>query len=263
MSFPCEAYAARVGLTALPRPDEAGLFALHHAQFYTIPFENLDIQLGRELDLTPSGLFSKLLERSRGGYCFELNGLMLLALQHLGFEARPVLARVHLHTPPSGRTHQINAVTLGGKTWLVDVGFGGGGPRQPMLLEDGWEARDRFWGYRIERREPWGWLMSSFEGDWRESYSFDLGHVTAQDVAVGNYYTSHSPDSHFTRMRVVSLPTPDGRVSLRDQELTRVVDGTPDVTAVPEGDSTLDLLRREFGIELDARFEDFRAVGSS
>ena len=46
----------------------------------------------------------------------------------------------------------------------MDVGFGAGGPRQPMLLEDGWEVRQDFWGFRIEKREPWGWLMSSWEG---------------------------------------------------------------------------------------------------
>lgn len=271
MDFPWDAYAARIGLEGPVSRDEAGLEALHHAQFHAIAFENLDIHLGREIALDPKALVAKLVDRRRGGYCFELNGLLLLALRHLGFDARPLLARVHLHTPPSGRTHQLNAVTLADRTWLLDAGFGGGGPRRPLLLEDGWESHDGPWGFRIERRDPWGWLMSSREdGAWRESYSFDLGHVTAQDIAVANFFTSHSPLTHFTQVRVVSRPTAGGRISLRDQELTRA-EGTvsddqgagppvPRISreTIPPGEPTLEVLEREFGLRVEARFDQFR-----
>lgn len=260
MTFRWPDYARRVKLAEKIEPTEAALFELHRAQFFSIPFENLDIQLGREIDLGSEALCDKLLHRRRGGYCFELNGLMLLALRHLGYDARPLLARVHLESPPSGKTHQLNAVTSGEQTWLMDVGFGAGGPRQPMLLEDGWEVRREFWGFRLERRDPWDWLMSSWEDGWRESYSFDLGHVTPQDIAVGNYYTSHSPDTHFTRMRVVSRPTDEGRISLRNQALTRFVSGESIEERVPEGDATIELLKKEFGLELDAGFADFQPV---
>jgi N-hydroxyarylamine O-acetyltransferase len=260
VSFDWSAYARRVGLEGRPAPDEDGLFRLHRAQFHAIPFENLDIQLGREIDLAPASLVAKLVERRRGGYCFELNGLLLLALRDLGYDARPLLARVHLESPPGGRTHQIDAVTLGERTWLMDAGFGAGGPRQPLVLEDGFEARGDGWGYRIERRAPWGWLMSTLDGTWKDSYSFDLGWVTPQDIAVGNFYTSHSPDTHFTRMRVVSRPTRDGRISLRNQTLTRVAAGRQTTEEVPEAGPTLALLEREFGIVLDASWEEFRPV---
>jgi N-hydroxyarylamine O-acetyltransferase len=143
----------------------------------------------------------------------------------------------------------------------MDVGFGAGGPRIPMLLEDGWEVAGDHWGYRLERREPWGWLMSSLtDGGWRESYSFDLGHVTPADIAVSNYFTSHSPDTHFTRMRVVSRPTPDGRVSLRNQVRTRIVGAETTVDEISPGAPTLRVLTDEFGINLDAEFGDFRPV---
>ena len=261
MTFPWNAYRERMGLSGDIAPDLAGLFAMHRAQFHTIAFENLDIQLGRGIDLAPEALCAKLIAGQRGGYCFELNGLMLLALRHLGYDARPLLARVHLATPPGGRTHQLNAVTLADQTWLMDVGFGAGGPRQPLLLADGWEARGEFWGFRIERREPWGWLMASWEGGaWRDSYSFDLGYVTPQDIAVSNFFTSHSPDTHFTRLRVVSLPTGDGRISLRNQELTRLTGDRKTVTAVPAGAATMRLLADEFGLRVEAGFADFRPV---
>jgi N-hydroxyarylamine O-acetyltransferase len=259
--FEWSAYARRVGLDAPPTANEDGLFRLHRAQFHSIPFENLDIQLGRGIDLAPDALGAKLIAGRRGGYCFELNGLLLMALRHLGYDTRPLLARVHLTTPPSGRTHQINAVKLGERIWLMDAGFGAGGPRQPLALEHGFEARSEYWGYRIERKHPWGWLMSSFDGGWKESYSFDFGWVTPQDIAVANYFTSHSPDTHFTRMRVVSRPTSDGRISLRNQTLTRVSNGHETLEKTPPGAATLELLEHEFGIVLPgARFEDFRPV---
>ena len=261
MDFPWDAYAARVGLDAPPRTDEDGLFALHRAQFHAIPFENLDIQLGRPIDLSPTGLVEKLVHQPRGGYCFELNGLLLLALAHLGFRARPVLARVHLQAPPSARTHPLDAVSLGSRTWLADAGFGAGGPREPFPLEDGWEIRGPNFGFRLRREEPWGWMLSTLEGDeWKRSYSFDLGHVTVADIELGNFYTSHSPRSHFTRMRVASLPNATGRVSLRNQELTRLVNGETTRERIPEGEATIGILEREFGIRLGVAFDAFQAV---
>lgn len=263
MTFPWSAYAERTGLDRTPFVDEPGLFAVHHAQFHAIAFENLDIQLGREIGLEPETLLDKLVSHRRGGYCFELNGLLLLALRHLGFEARPLLARVHLQQPPSGRTHQLNEVRLDGRTWVVDAGFGASGPRQPLLLEDGFEASGEHWGYRIDRRPPWGWMMSTREGrdaPYRESYSFEQSHVTPADIAVSNFFTSHSPLTHFTRCRIASRPTPDGRISLRDQELTRLAAGVASVETVAGGPATMELLEREFGLVVDARFEDFRPL---
>jgi N-hydroxyarylamine O-acetyltransferase len=205
--FPVADYLERIGLPSIPRADEAGLRALHRAQFFTIAFENLDILLGRGIHLAPEALVDKLVERRRGGYCFELNGLMSLALEAFGFATRPLLARVHLHSPPSGRTHQINLVTLGSRAWVMDVGFGGGGPRAPMPLEEGRIEEDDGLAYRLIAREPWGYMMQTREQDvWKDSYSFDLSVATPADIRVGNHFTSTSPDSLFTRTRTISLP---------------------------------------------------------
>ena len=162
MKFPLTDYLNRVGLDSAPPLDWEGLRQLHHAQFFAIPFENLDIQLGQPVKLDSRTLVQKLVHRRRGGYCFELNGLLLMALEALGFRARALLARVHLNDPPSGRTNQINAVQLGPETWLVDAGFGAGGPRFPMLLEDGWSHMQDGFGFRISRKDPYGWIMQSW-----------------------------------------------------------------------------------------------------
>lgn len=86
-------------------------------------------------------------------------------------------------------------------------------------------------------------------GEWKPLYSFDLGHVTAEDIEVGNHYTSTSPQTHFTQMIVVGIPTPGGRNILRDLELTEVAAESSRSRTVGN-DSLLDLLDRTFGIEL-------------
>jgi N-hydroxyarylamine O-acetyltransferase len=259
MGFPLADYLRRVGLDSTPGPNLEGLKKLHHSQFYSIPFENLDIQLGRDIRLDPESLVEKLIYSDRGGYCFELNGLLLMALEALGFESRPLLARVHLNDPPSGRTHQLNAVRLESSTWLVDAGFGAGGPRFPMLLEDGWSLEQDGFGFRLSRDKTYGWLMQSRESSWKNSYSFEENPVFGPDIEVANFFTSHSPRSHFTTMRTVSRPTRNGRVSLQNQQLTTIEAGSKRVREVEETD-TLRLLSSRFGIKLDAKFSDFKPV---
>jgi N-hydroxyarylamine O-acetyltransferase len=261
-NFKIEPYLNRIGLSTMPRVSEAGVQRLHHAQFYTIPFENLDIQLGRGIDLSPDALFTKLVLRHRGGYCFELNGLMLMALRAFGFNARPLLARVHLINPPGGHTHQISCVEIGGRRWIVDVGFGASGPRVPMPLEAGSIETGQDWAFRLERREPWGWMMQSKEnGDWLDSYSFDMGHVTPADIEIGNYFTSTSPGSVFARTTVASLPHPNGRVSLSDYTLTEIENGHKATREAAPGQAYLDVLADYFGIKLDVPFSAFRNLG--
>ena len=120
------AYLRRINYAGDTSPTVENLKALHHSHFRTIPFENFDILLGRGIDLSPDGIFRKLVLKRRGGYCFELNGLFLMALRAFGFDARALLARTHVTGTPSGRGHQIALVTVGEERWIVDVGFGGG-----------------------------------------------------------------------------------------------------------------------------------------
>jgi len=101
--FAPDLYLARLHYAGSVRPTEDRLEVLHRAQAYTIPFENFDILLGRGIALEPAALCDKLVRRARGGYCFELNGLFLLALRAFGFDARALLARVHLTGTPTGR----------------------------------------------------------------------------------------------------------------------------------------------------------------
>lgn len=262
--FDCDAYLDRIGIQGPIAISEENLELLHRAQAYTIPFENFDILLGRGIDLSLERLFRKIILQPRGGYCFELNGLFLYLLQSLGYQAIPLLARVHTRGEPSGRHHQLSLVTINGREWIADVGFGANSLRAPIPFEPGRIARQDGFEFRLIESPPFGSMLQIFEaGLWQNLYSFDLEHVCAADIESGNHFTSTSPKSFFTWSRVAALPNQSGRVSLNDFNLTVVADGRVTRTELEPGDGYLDRIKECFGIELDEPYAALKPVKQS
>ncbi len=256
------AYLERIGYSGKVEPILDVLEALQRAQHFTIPFENFDIALGKGIDLRREKLIQKLVHSRRGGYCFELNGLFLMALRNFGFDARALLARVHVTGVPSGRSHQLSLVTIDERQWIVDVGFGSNTPRTPVPLVLGQEISAPGQIIRLSESEPFGTMLQTKNGeDWDDLYSFDLGHVCPGDIAYGNHYTSTSPDSFFTRDRVAALPVKGGGITLLNDKLTKNVEGELTTTQLEPGQPYIDALRTHFGIELEARYNDLRPIG--
>jgi len=253
--FDRDAWLERIGHAQGVRASEDDLETLHRAQAYSIPFENFDILLGRGVSLEPAAIVDKLVGHRRGGYCFELNGLLLLALEQIGFEARPLLARVHLSGEPSGRGHMLLLVTLNGRQWIADVGFGGPGLRAPIPFEHERVAQQDGRSFRLVDAGPFGTLLQTRRGEeWMDLYSFDLAHVIAADIAYGNHYTSTHPSSFFTTARVAALPRPAGRVTLLDRTLKIETPDGERAEELSDNPAYLDALREHFGIELDAPY---------
>src|ERR1044072_2086323 len=92
-------YFARIGYHGPRTPTLATLNGISAAHVQTIPFEQLDVRLGRRVDVDPAAIERKLVGDRRGGYCFEQNALLLTALTALGFQARPLSARVRYQRP--------------------------------------------------------------------------------------------------------------------------------------------------------------------
>ena len=259
--FSLDSYLTRINYSDPVQPTEDQLEALHRAQAYTIPFENFDILLGRGITLEPAVLCHKLIHHARGGYCFELNGVFLMALQAIGFEARALLARVHLVDPPTGRGPQLMLVTIQGKQWSADVGFGGPGLRAPIPLELNRVSTQDGQTFRLVEAGPFGVMLQTLtNAEWQNLYSFDLGHVFPNDIVYGNHFTSTHPNSFFTFARVAALPTPNGRVSLFNQTLRMLSPDGEQVRELGEGQAYLDALKTHFGIELDAPYEAIRPL---
>ena len=256
-----EAYLKRINYSKTIRPTAEGLAALHVAQISSIPFENFDLCLGRQISLEPAALCQKLIHRPRGGYCFELNGLFLMALGWFGFDARPLLARVHLTGTPSGRGHQIALVNLHGRQWIADVGFGQHGLHYPIPLEIDQPSTQRGRQYRLTDAGPLGTLLQTRTGErWHDLYSFDLGYVFPPDIAYGHHYTSTNPNSFFTFSRVAAIAVEGGVKTLHNLTLKHMTATGEREQVLTEGQAYLEALKRHFGIELDAPYEDLRPM---
>jgi N-hydroxyarylamine O-acetyltransferase len=254
--FPLQEYLERIGLDGPSAPTLDRLEAAQRAQSYTIPFENLDIALGRGVSLEPDHLVDKLVRSRRGGYCFELNGLFLRAIRAMGFEARPLLGRVHIGPEPTGRGHQLSLVEIGGDRFVCDVGFGGMCPRAPILLEAGTLSTQDGTTFRLQDHEL-GYMIQIAEPDgWRDLYSFDLSPVVPADILYGNHFTSTHPESFFTGTRIASLAHPEGRTALFNFQCTRVCSDGDEIREFPDDPRYLALLEEHLGIFLDASYED-------
>jgi len=251
-------YLNRIGLSAAPPPSLDGLQRLQIHHMRHVPFENLDILLGRPLNLSPDALFNKIVTRRRGGYCFELNRLYAHLLSGAGFNPVPMMARVWLRDPREvpPRTHLVNRVNIGGADWISDVGFGGRAARVPLKIEDGYELDDGDGPIRIIADELFGYRVQRFqEKNWSDQYTVETAPAHMSDILAGNHWTENHPTSHFRHAIGVGLFTRQGRTSFYGNVLTDrgSETKTQPVTGLA---STVELLEQRFGLKLNMSAEE-------
>jgi N-hydroxyarylamine O-acetyltransferase len=248
-----DAYFARIGYAGPRAPTLETLRGLTEAHAQAIPFENLDVLLGRPIDLEPEALFDKLVLRRRGGYCFEQNGLLLRVLEELGFSVRPLSARVRIdrargETPP--RTHVFLRVALGAEVWLTDVGVGGLSLTAPVRFGLEGEQATPHEPRRLVREGDL-WFHQARLGDgWSDVCEFTGEEMPRIDREVANWFTSAHPGSHFRARLIAARAAPGGRrLTLVNGELKlRGRDGVAETRPVGSPESLLALLASEFGL---------------
>ena len=248
------AYLDRLGVETLPDPTADGLNKLHRAHVAAIPFENLDILIGRGVDVTLPAIQAKLVGRRRGGYCFEHNALFGALLDRAGFDVTRLSARVRMGVGfVRARTHMALLVRAEGRPWLADVGFGGDGLLDPIPLEHGATSRQGGWTYRLMRESEWTWVVQEMRpAGWLDLYGFTLEPQHPIDYVMANHFTSTHPLSSFTHLATAQRPGPDRRLTLRGRRLVETLpDGTADERVVEAGDLD-DVLLERFGIALTA-----------
>ena len=231
------AYLERIGLGGDARVEEfcgfRGLEALAQLQMAhacTIPFENVDVLLHptRGLPIDHASVHRKVVIGRRGGYCFEQNGLMLWALERLGFDARPLAGRVRWHAardqlPP--RSHLFCRVEVSGVPYLVDVGVGAASPTSPLRMDTESEQSTTHDVRRIVRGEgihSGSWFHQVLHGGaWRDVCEFTGEPMPPIDRELANWWTSTSPASRFRQSLMVAIARPDGtRISMVNRELS-------------------------------------------
>ncbi len=248
-------YLGRIGYSEPIRPDVQTLRGLHLAHMRSVPFENLDIGLGRPIRLTEEALWEKIVSRRRGGFCYELNGLFAWLLQKLGFQVVYLNARVFDRGGNLGIDfdHLALLVKMPDQSarWLVDVGFGDSF-NEPLRLEERGEQPQGLRSYRLEE-VPDGFVtwQRNYDGTWERHYFFDLqARKFPEEYESGCLYHQTSPQSSFTRGSIISRATPEGRVSLQDSRLIRTREGRRSERPIENEQEYRALLKQYFDLTL-------------
>jgi N-hydroxyarylamine O-acetyltransferase len=262
-----DAYFARIGHEGRAAADMATLRAVHLAHPSSIPFESLDPFLGRPVRLDPASLQAKLVTSGRGGYCFEQNGLFLLALQALGFAVTPLAARVRWmlaeDAPRTPLSHMLLKVDLPEGVYLADVGFGGQSPTAPLRLEPGLEQATLHGTYRVmpaksgalelQMQLPGPAPVSTSEARWQAMHRFTTEPQGPEDYETYNWRTATHPQSRFTNNLVASRVVGDTRINLLNRERTvHRPDGRTERAVLADAAALGASLARDFGLRLDA-----------
>ena len=276
------AYLDRIGYAGTTEPSAETLRALHRAHMLAVPFENLDIHIGRPIICDVDRFLHKIINERRGGFCYELNGAFAALLRALGFNVTLLSARVigadgsispefdhltlrvdlpaselpgaerrALEQPgsegPNSAAHELSS----DPPWLADVGFGDSFI-EPLRLTPNVEQPQIGHVYRLTEVEGAFFMEVRADGKWKRQYSFTLQPRRLSDFAEMCRYHQTSPDSHFTRQRICSRATPQGRITLSDLMLIETRDGRREERELGGDEQSRASLQELFGIDLPA-----------
>jgi N-hydroxyarylamine O-acetyltransferase len=244
-------YLARVGYHGPLDASVDTLRALHLAHVSHIPFENVDVLLGRGVDLDPAALERKLVAESRGGYCFEHNLLFSGVLETLGFELTRLSARVRFGAAGGvrPRTHMLLLVTVAGSQWIADVGFGSDGLVLPVPFSPQSESPQGLRTYRVVQEGGWWVMQAKRDAEWVDLYVFSLDAHERIDYEVLNHYTATHPRSIFRSLLLAQLSSLERRLMLRNRQLTIETAAGTTTRTLSEQD-VVAALRDTFGLQL-------------
>jgi N-hydroxyarylamine O-acetyltransferase len=250
MAIDFNAYLNRIRYEGPLHPSAQTLRDLQVAHLRTVPFENLSIHANEPIVLDDAALFEKVVQRRRGGFCYELNGLFAALLRSLGFEVEMLAAAVA--RSKGGFSHDLDHMTLLVKLeqrWISDVGFGDSFI-EPLLLDEPGEQTQGARAYKFVSVGDQRVLMQrNYDGTWAAQYRFPLRPHVYADYAERCEYQQTSPESHFTQGRICTRATATGRVTLSGLRLitTRNAGERAEEDLAGEAEYT-EALREHFGI---------------
>ncbi|MBL0745057.1 arylamine N-acetyltransferase family protein [Chryseolinea lacunae] len=245
-------YLARINFAGPASPDHETLMMLHRQHVYHVPFEDLDIHYQRPFTLDEDRVFDKIVNHRRGGFCYEVNSLLTMLLNDIGFSARIISARVFTEDDVEGPPFDHMAVLIElDKTYLADVGFGDLFITPLELKEDiiQTDGRNHF---RIDKRDDGNFVlqMASDQKTFQRKYSFSLAPCTLDDFREPCRDKQINPESHFVKNTICTLPTEQGRITVYN---ARFIDrkGTEKYETLVDDDAALrKILKERFQIEI-------------
>ena len=246
-----EAYLSRIGLDRRDiRCDLDTLRTLQLQHLLHVPFENLDIHWRVPIVLDIDRFYEKIVEKRRGGYCYELNGLFNELLKALGYHTHLVSGRVFMgdkgYSPDFD--HMAVVVKIGDQEYLSDVGFGDFAS-VPLKLDPSEEQTDREGTFYVRPTEHGAFEIEKLiDGKWTPELLFGRSSHDLQEFAERNEFQQHSPDSHFTTRKICSILTAEGRKTLTDIAFIISENCNREENAISSAKDFYDTLSREFGI---------------
>ncbi|ACS85410.1 arylamine N-acetyltransferase family protein [Musicola paradisiaca] len=248
-------YLLRIGVETLPEAPRPRLDALHLAHLRHIPFENLDVIFQKTIIPGLPATYDKVVERRRGGFCFELNYCFYVLLKSLGFDVQMLAGQVWNEEGFYGRPfdHLFVLVKLPQETVLADISFGDA--FSVPLPIDGQVSHERDVSFRVEDcYGEYRLLKRSPTQAWQPLYKFSLQPRQLHEFDEMLAYHQHSPASPFTSKALCTRLTPEGRITLSDNKLIVTRYGQKTEQSVGSVDEYVCCLRERFGIELPAEY---------
>src|SRR5688572_28036901 len=223
-NFDIADYFQRIGFADAAENNLPSLIAIMRAQLQSVPFENLDVQAGKIVSIVPEDIVNKIVYNSRGGYCYEVNGLFAMALTALGFKYDLIGARPMFYPYRRPKSHMVLVVKIGEERWVRDTGFGSYGLRASnglhQLGQVTQQDNETFMLDKLERGEFV--LKALVKGEWANQFGFDLHPMEMIDFMPVNYYNSTHPDAVFVQRYLVMQQRPDGRTLLSGNQLKQL-----------------------------------------
>lgn len=247
-----QAYLDRIGYTAGPELTPENLHKLIRCHLETVPFENLDFCYNpKRMSTKPEDMYHKVVERKRGGVCFELNAIFYWLMEQMGYETYPLHVRLMMRADlPAPITHRGNMAVIDGKKYFCDVGFGGPGPKglvavdEPEIQMIGGEP------FKVEKDGLHVTIFRQNDGQWAPIIKFADVPAINEDFEFLLYAFTADPQSHFVTRRVVNLCRPDfGYLAVTDMEFTALKNGERIQRTLQSEAELQEVLHTEFGIE--------------
>lgn len=246
-------YFARIGYSGTTSVTLDTLRALVLAHAQSIPFESVSPYTGSPVRLDLASLEDKLINRRRGGYCFEQNLLLSDVLRQLGFRVTGLAARVMWNGAPwtqMPRSHMLILVDLGAP-YVVDVGFGGLTLTGALELRADIEQRTPHEDFRLLHDDSELIMQARIRAEWRPLYRFDLQPQLATDYEPVNWYLSTHPESRFVKNLIAARVTPDRRYTLLNGELAiHHLGGDTERRTIESAEELVDVLESTFLIDV-------------
>lgn len=252
-----DAYLNDLKITAAMDVDFLNQLQSKHIARYS--FNSLAVVLGHDISLEIEAIFNKIVEKKRGGYCFEHNKLVLTVLKEIGFDVRLLMAKVIYNRDIDvARTHRITLLNLQGDDYIVDAGFGHLGARYPVKLELGLEQDQGDAVYRIVKNSQEDYCYQLLkDNEFFTLYTFNYYHYSEAECLPAHFYSHKSPEAAFVNNMVVCRKFYNDILSLRNDNFSRISNEATITTVISNPAQLHQILNDEFELNFDFAIAEF------